>query len=339
MLSAKPLTSEEALDDYFFALLDDDLIHIEQVSNKPALFEQPLEPITLQPSLEKINSVEFQLQPQYLDDIDNFDNSSLFELPKFEEVQRLLHQLDNSQLEAQKEIDALALPPIAKLDSLVKVEVEEEEEIEELMEEDLDLVAWDPSEQAIFTQPLDEIEDIEEVEEISDVQLENLAESVPFMSALDWQNIEHENEFQALFFNVMGVLFAVPLAQLGAIHQLTELNHLIGRPDWYLGLQNNKEINIDVLDTAKWVMPKSIKDDEYKQDYRYVVMLDKSKWGLACHHLAGTETLKSDQIRWRETAGKRPWLSGMVKDKMCALIHVKAMIAMLNAGLDVKGLE
>jgi purine-binding chemotaxis protein CheW len=29
----------------------------------------------------------------------------------------------------------------------------------------------------------------------------------------------------------------------------------------------------------------------------------------------------------------------MVKEKMCALIHVEALIAMLNAGLDVKALS
>jgi purine-binding chemotaxis protein CheW len=46
-----------------------------------------------------------------------------------------------------------------------------------------------------------------------------------------------------------------------------------------------------------------------------------------------------DKVRWREQAGKRPWLAGMVKEKMCALIHVHALIGMLNAGLDVKSLK
>ncbi len=32
-------------------------------------------------------------------------------------------------------------------------------------------------------------------------------------------------------------------------------------------------------------------------------------------------------------------LAGMVKEKMCALIHVEALITMLNAGLDVKALD
>ncbi len=32
----------------------------------------------------------------------------------------------------------------------------------------------------------------------------------------------------------------------------------------------------------------------------------------------GTETLNIDKVRWREQAGKRPWLAGMVKEK-CVL--------------------
>ncbi len=89
----------------------------------------------------------------------------------------------------------------------------------------------------------------------------------------------------------------------------------------------------------KWVMAEKLKDDSYKEAYQYIVMLGESMWGLACSQLLGTETLNTENIRWREQVGKRPWLAGMVKEKMCALIHVEALIAMLNAGLDVKALD
>ncbi|MGR5470295.1 chemotaxis protein CheW, partial [Vibrio astriarenae] len=62
-------------------------------------------------------------------------------------------------------------------------------------------------------------------------------------------------------------------------------------------------------------------------------------WGLASNQLMGTETLNADKVRWREQAAKRPWLAGMVKEKMCALIHVQALIGMLNDGLDVKSMN
>ncbi len=154
-----------------------------------------------------------------------------------------------------------------------------------------------------------------------------------------WESTVRTEDFQVLYFDVNGVTFAVPLDELGGIHRLEELSHIIGKPAWYLGLQTNRDSQLDVVDTAKWVMSEKLSGDEYKENYQYIVMLGESLWGLAGTELKGTELLNTDKVRWREMAGKRPWLAGMVKEKMCALIHVEALIAMLNAGLDVKALS
>jgi purine-binding chemotaxis protein CheW len=61
-------------------------------------------------------------------------------------------------------------------------------------------------------------------------------------------------------------------------------------------------------------------------------MLDDSCWGLACERIVTTAVLKPDDVKWREANGKRPWLAGMVKEKMCALINVQQLIAMLEQG-------
>ncbi|CAG19356.1 chemotaxis protein CheW [Photobacterium profundum] len=153
-----------------------------------------------------------------------------------------------------------------------------------------------------------------------------------------WYQLDKEQDFQALFFEVCGVTFAVALTELGGIHQMMDLNRLMGRPAWYLGLLTSKEQQFDVVDTARWVMADKLQNDDYKDDFSYIVMLGDSKWGLACDKLHGTEVLTSQSVRWREKAGKRPWLAGMVKEKMCALIHVNALISMLNEGLDVKSI-
>lgn len=153
-----------------------------------------------------------------------------------------------------------------------------------------------------------------------------------------WHHLDKEQDFQALFFEVCGVTFAVALTELGGIHQMMDLNRLMGRPAWYLGLLTSKEQQFDVVDTARWVMADKLQNDDYKDDFSYIVMLGDSKWGLACDKLHGTEVLTSQSVRWREKAGKRPWLAGMVKEKMCALIHVNALISMLNEGLDVKSI-
>ena len=149
-----------------------------------------------------------------------------------------------------------------------------------------------------------------------------------------WKNIDPGKEFQALFFVVSGVTFAVPLTELGGIHQLTKINTLFGKPDWFAGVMTQRETQLNVVDTTRWVMP----GREASEPYQYLVMLGNSQWGLACHELHGTELLVRDRIQWRGSAGKRPWLAGMVKDKMCALLHVQELLALLVKGVNIEGL-
>ena len=86
----------------------------------------------------------------------------------------------------------------------------------------------------------------------------------------------------------------------------------------------SREQKMNVVDTAQWVMPGQHLEMD---DYKYLIMLGESPWGLACHQLKGTELLHRDQVKWRHQEGKRPWLAGMVKEKMCALLHVRGALA------------
>lgn len=148
-----------------------------------------------------------------------------------------------------------------------------------------------------------------------------------------WQNIQTEREFQALFFNVSGITFGVPLTELGGIHQMGKLNTLFGKPAWFAGVMTQREQQLNVVDTGRWIMP----EKDATTDYHYLIMLGDSAWGLACHELMGTEWLSRDQIKWRDKAGKRPWLAGMVKDKMCALLHVRELLTLLKQGVNIDG--
>lgn len=140
--------------------------------------------------------------------------------------------------------------------------------------------------------------------------------------------------FQSLFFNVAGLTLAVPLTELGGIHNLEKPGPLFGKPDWFMGVMLYREEKLNVVDTAKWVMPEKcneILEDSIK--YQYLIMLGDSGWGLACEELVNTVTLQSEDVKWRDIGGKRPWLAGMVKEKMCAMLDVKQLIKMLNKGL------
>lgn len=140
-------------------------------------------------------------------------------------------------------------------------------------------------------------------------------------------------KFQALFFEVAGLKVALPLKELGGIHQIGLLNTLPGKPAWYKGVMLYREQKINVVNTAMWVMPE--KYDQAlaeKLNYQYVIMLGKSSWGLACETLVNTITLEQDDVKWRSAEGKRPWLAGLIKQHMCALLDVDALIALLAAG-------
>lgn len=279
---------------------------------------------------------------------------SEFEVPDLEDVQRLLSQLESTNVADEPEIDELinqnnvdiaVVAEVAQEEpSLLSAEIQEwessyaEPQIEE-QEVELETIAEPEPVIAETVEPIviPEVHEEEVIEQHAEAQAQTES-GAGF--AKEWTTVARNDAFQVLYFEVNSVVFAVPLDELGGIHQKAEeLNHLIGRPDWYLGLQTNKNDQLDVVDTARWAMSEKLTDDTHRDNYQYIVMLDESHWGLASNQLMGTEWLSPEKIRWRKSAGKRPWLAGMVKEKMCALIHVDAMITMLDAGLDVKALD
>lgn len=142
--------------------------------------------------------------------------------------------------------------------------------------------------------------------------------------------------FQALFFDIAGLKVAVPLKELGGIHQLGTINSLIGKPQWFKGVMLYREQKISIVDTARWVMPEKYDQSlQQKLNYQYVIMLGNSNWGLCCETLVNTYMLEHDDVKWREAEGKRPWMAGLIKKHMCVLLDVDAMIDLLNRGLDI----
>lgn len=145
-----------------------------------------------------------------------------------------------------------------------------------------------------------------------------------------------EGSFQAMFFDVAGLTVAVPLIELGGIHNAESTSSLMGKPDWFKGVMIHREEKINVVDTARWVMPE--KCDQNLLDslnYQYVIMLSESAWGLLAENLVDTVTLQQDDVKWLDAPSKRPWLAGLVKDRMCALLDVEALIKLLNDGANV----
>ncbi|WP_305966828.1 chemotaxis protein CheW [Marinobacter salsuginis] len=138
-----------------------------------------------------------------------------------------------------------------------------------------------------------------------------------------------EQPFECLIFTVAGLQLAVPLILLGAIHRIEEeIRPIPGSPRWYMGIRPDRDQNLRVVDSAEWIMAGRVPPGA-RDNYRFVIRLDNSEWGLACDDVAQSFTLRPEEVRWRSARSKRPWLAGTVIDHMCALIDVRTMADLL----------
>ncbi|MGE6107256.1 chemotaxis protein CheW [Aeromonas sobria] len=297
------ITQTRAMDDYFHSLLIDDLLQEELLQEEAPTLAPARQPLALR---QRAAAPYAEVEPER--------RAQLSEL--LAQVSKVRVDMDALGQEAQSDAFALASeasPVPSALAAQPELKVEIETAVETVLPQGL-------MEAAPLAPP--------------EVQTASLEAAVVAPAPEDWQNIEVGNEFQALFFEVAGVTFAVPLMELGGIHQLGEVSALFGQPKWYRGIMTQREQQMSVVDTALWVMPDQ---DLEVTDYQYLIMLGESNWGLACHHLKGTELLHRDQVKWRHQEGKRPWLAGMVKEKMCALLHVRELLVLLARGVNITG--
>ena len=139
-----------------------------------------------------------------------------------------------------------------------------------------------------------------------------------------------------MFFDVAGLTVAVPLVELGGIHNITDTTKLMGKPNWFKGVMLNRDEKMNVVDTALWVMPEKCDENLINSlEYQYIIMLSDSQWGLTAEHLVDTVTLQENDVKWLDTPNKRPWLAGLVKERMCALLDVESLIQLLNEGENI----
>lgn len=195
-------------------------------------------------------------------------------------------------------------------------------------------VAETVTETAVETAPVTE-EVTSKVEEDTQVVQAKAVEPPVRPEGLEWENIETPDEFQALFFLARGVRFAVPLVDLGGIYECSNVTSLFGKPAWYKGISDVRGRKINVVDTLKWVKPDVKEDSEFK----YIILLGDSLWSICCDELEGNRYLNKENVKWRQNAGNRPWLAGIVKKEMCALLHVNALVTMFGKGFDLKTLQ
>lgn len=150
-----------------------------------------------------------------------------------------------------------------------------------------------------------------------------------------WKNgrpVWAQERFECLLFKVKGLTLAVPLVELGGIIKIEkEPTPLFGQPDWFIGMLRSNNMNVCMVDTAQWVLPPALIASN-PEPYKLIIRIHNSVWGLSCNEVDRSISLQPDQVRWRTSLGKRPWLAGTVIDHMCALIDVAAFDRLLREG-------
>lgn len=144
-----------------------------------------------------------------------------------------------------------------------------------------------------------------------------------------------QERFECLLFTVAGLKLAVPLVSLGSIYKIEhEFTPLVGRAEWFMGLYQAQDRNVQVVDTARWVMPDRY-HDQIKDKYQFIIRLGGNNWGIACDQVHEAISLEPSQVRWRSERSKRPWLSGTVIEQMCALLDADTLSYLLQKDIKI----
>ena len=134
------------------------------------------------------------------------------------------------------------------------------------------------------------------------------------------------NRFQVLLCDIANVTIAIPLIELGGIHQLTQISSIAKQPSWCRGILIKGSDKFTCIDAAAWLVPKRYAATKLRSEYEFAVQLGKSPYVLCCNSVRATLEVCKDDIKWRDNTTNRPWLSGLLKEKMCALIDGAQML-------------
>ena len=236
-----------------------------------------------------------------------------------EQLQRLLEKVDTSDPAVQTQVAlaakiAQAAPQVAtkvaEPEVATEVAVAEPEVATEVAVAEPEVAVATPvvEPQVAVAPVVTQVKQKQKVLTPQELAQERMRAKLQAISA-NWKNVDLGQQFQVLFFLVQGVRFAVPLIDLGGIFECDKITQLFGKPSWFMGITDVRGTKINIVDTLRWVMPE-IGDSPDK--YPYLISLGKSQWSIGCDVLEGNRTLTSNQIKWREIPGNRPWLAGIV---------------------------
>lgn len=140
-------------------------------------------------------------------------------------------------------------------------------------------------------------------------------------------------QFQVVLFDVGGLTLALPLAELTGIQPWSDdISPMPGHSPWFLGLIQVRDHHTKVVDPYPLVVPQNRRVEAHTPANGRIVLIDDNRWGLACNSVSKVLTLSPEDVQWRSSRTKRPWLLGTVIKHMCAVLDVQAFAKMLETG-------
>lgn len=155
--------------------------------------------------------------------------------------------------------------------------------------------------------------------------LENPAKLHPLSVMPDWA----QQEFQALFFKVEHLILATPLVELSrTITNDRKPGKIPGQPSWFMGLLDDQDSRIGVLDTGQLIFGKTRgqQRDLESNPFKRILITQDNRWGLACDEILSISKLRPEKVRWRTGRQKRPWLIGTVIDELTAIVDLQELV-------------
>jgi len=149
-----------------------------------------------------------------------------------------------------------------------------------------------------------------------------VAETSPVLP--DWA----KGEFKLLVVKMGEMRFAVPLVGLSSIAPLKgddELTSIPGQPAWHKGVMSYRDSNLVVVDLGVL-----LDTQEAEEESTYILVIDEGRYGLTCRSLEEPLTLSASDINWSKPGARRDWMSGMLKDQMCALLNIEKITQRLK---------
>lgn len=142
--------------------------------------------------------------------------------------------------------------------------------------------------------------------------------------------------FQTLFVDIDGMSIALPMTAMSGIKTYPDqLNQIPNSVSWIDGSFQSRGKNIQVVNTRKLFLLSSNREIDPKEEVKkpeFIVQIGDGRWGLACHSADHAVMLEPDQVRWSGAERRRPWLLGMVKEHLCALLDGDELIKYLDDG-------